>query len=400
MEATAGEASTSSQEAWRATLVEYYTTNAPAKVGLVTDAMMAKWEGRYDVLFQGMQKKYGPPGHPIAQDPPKARGPPARGGKKLTVGDCYDTFMQMVREQTPAPPGSRPEVSLVESKQAIAANGFETATFTVCARIRPVLDHDQPLGEDKFVCVLPAVAPHENNTHTEAAMVLSPKISFKGTPQLVPSSFTLDYVFSQESEQEIYDIVGAPLVDRASQGRTAVIFAYGQTGSGKTHTMNNIMDRVAVELCAKANHGAVKFSYLEIMGAHLTDPLVNEGEVKMGEVQGGAIELHNLSEHVAADSEQLLELISTAKAKRCVATTEKNDASSRSHGVAIFSVTMPVRVRRTSGSMTRPGWMRRSRSTSASMHSRSASKPAPSPPPRAGQPALMCRSAVPSSRCC
>jgi len=60
--------------------------------------------------------------------------------------------------------------------------------------------------------------------------------------------------------------------------------------------------------------------------------------VKMGEVESGAVELHNLSEHIAADSNALLGMIAKAKAKRCVAATEMNDASSRSHGVAIFTI--------------------------------------------------------------
>ena len=51
-----------------------------------------------------------------------------------------------------------------------------------------------------------------------------------------------------------------------------------------------------------------------------------------------AVELRNLSEHRVTSTEGLLALIETAKAKRCVAATEMNDASSRSHGCAIFTV--------------------------------------------------------------
>ena len=74
-------------------------------------------------------------------------------------------------------------------------------------------------------------------------------------------------------------------------------FAYGQTGSGKTHTMNNVMDRVAVQLLSGAANQEVRFSYLEILGNALTDTLRGEGEggggdsepegeVKMGELVG------------------------------------------------------------------------------------------------------------------
>ena len=36
-------------EAWRAKFVEYYAANAPEKIGLVTETMMSKWFGRYEV---------------------------------------------------------------------------------------------------------------------------------------------------------------------------------------------------------------------------------------------------------------------------------------------------------------------------------------------------------------
>lgn len=61
----------------------------------------------------------------------------------------------------------------------------------------------------------------------------------------------------------------------------------------------------------------------------------------MGEVGSGAVELQNLSEHSVSSAEELVALIGLAKAKRSVAATEMNDASSRSHGVAIFTVPQP-----------------------------------------------------------
>lgn len=367
---------------WRTCFIEYYATNVPEKMisdanpdaQLLHDTLMGKWEGRYEKLYAGMQKKYGLPGErksqPKATKPIKKRGPVRRGpakqpgGKKLTIGDCHDTFVEMVAEAAAhcadAATADRPETNLVDAKQGSAANGLETATFTVCSRIRPVHEREKGLGGDNFVCVIPGARATTTTTattmetmdkqpklHTEAALLLTPKISFRGDPELVSKSFTLDYVFSNETEQEIYETIGAPLVSRALQGRTGVMFAYGQTGSGKTHTMNNIMDRVAVQLFAEgASNKRVRFSYLELLGNKLSDGLLDndEGtkatvkEVKMGEVDSGAVELHNLSEHAVTSAEQLLGLVEQAKSQRTVAATEKNDASSRSHGVAIFTI--------------------------------------------------------------
>jgi kinesin family protein 2/24 len=248
----------------------------------------------------------------------------------------------------------------------VAANGLETATFTVCARIRPVLPREEGLGGASFRVVFPGARnplwrAQQGSPRSSFLSLLAPKISFKNEPQLDPTVFTLDHVFSDvDSEQEIYDLVGAPLVRRALDARTGVIFAYGQTGSGKTHTMNHIMDRMAVDLCADLAARPVRFSYLEILGNELTDTLwdgsaapaaaedkgaagaagkhQHQHAVKMGEAESGAVELRGLGEHNVTSADHLLALIARAKAKRCVAATEMNGASSRSHGVALFTV--------------------------------------------------------------
>ena len=77
-----GEAELLPRDAWKTKYIEYYTTNAPTKVAMVTDEMMDKWDGRYDTLWANLLKKYGPPGEPIEQPPPPAARtapPPLRG---------------------------------------------------------------------------------------------------------------------------------------------------------------------------------------------------------------------------------------------------------------------------------------------------------------------------------
>ena len=50
--------------------------------------------------------------------------------------------------------------------------------------------------------------------------------------------FNLDHAFGAKAEQEtLYNVVGAPLVQRVVDGFNACAIAYGQTGSGKTFTM-------------------------------------------------------------------------------------------------------------------------------------------------------------------
>ena len=44
-------------EAWRQRFVAFYASNAPDKAGMVTDKMMATWDGRYNILYANLEKK-------------------------------------------------------------------------------------------------------------------------------------------------------------------------------------------------------------------------------------------------------------------------------------------------------------------------------------------------------
>lgn len=51
-------------------------------------------------------------------------------------------------------------------------------------------------------------------------------------------AFTLNHVYSDEATQnQIYDELVNPVVDKVMRGYNACVMAYGQTGSGKTYTM-------------------------------------------------------------------------------------------------------------------------------------------------------------------
>ena len=287
---------TKTREEWRTTFIEYYTTNAPSKVNVVTDSFLDKWEGKFDKLWIGITKKYGEPGFPIVPPPAKKKGPPlgrgrgrggpprSRGGPKPTIAENHDVFVNMIQDATATATTkaviNRPELSLVVTKQHdTTSNGLETSTFTVCSRIRPVLDHEKNLGGENFPCVFPGPPAATGNAaaaapHTENVLILAPEFNFRGEPSLKNHNFTLDYAFNEkDSEQEIYDTVAKPLVSHALEGRTGVIFAYGQTGSGKTHTMNHIMDRVATQLSSSSADKTITFQYLELQGKKLTDTL-------------------------------------------------------------------------------------------------------------------------------
>ncbi len=116
-------------------------------------------------------------------------------GARFTVAEWHDEFVALVAAAAPpAPEGGGSGINRVEAKAANAANGLETSTFTVCARLRPRTALDG-VGGESFVCALPgpcSVAP--SGEVTEAVTVLRPKVASHtrvGTPEWAhPSGHT------------------------------------------------------------------------------------------------------------------------------------------------------------------------------------------------------------------
>jgi hypothetical protein len=268
-------------DAWRAKFVDYYQQNAPTKVKMVNDSMMDKWAGKYEALWNNLVKKYGPLGKPKVQPPAapakgKGRGGGKGGGKgggfggdfggraKPTISDFADDFVALVTKATPQLEPRASTVDVVNSKANNSENGLETSSFTVCTRVRPLLEHEIGQGGEYFTAVVPGVhIDGKSGEHSEEVLVLQPKMSVMGKPKLESSAHTFDYVFGPEStNKEIYELVGQPLIRKALNGQVGVIFAYGQTGSGKTHTMNGIMDGLLASSLFQPGQNELKFSYI------------------------------------------------------------------------------------------------------------------------------------------
>lgn len=64
-----------------------------------------------------------------------------------------------------------------------------------------------------------------------------------GAPCTHTHTHTQGHVFgSATSQEDVYRLIGAPLVRQATMGLNTCAFAYGQTGSGKTHTIVGSLD--------------------------------------------------------------------------------------------------------------------------------------------------------------
>ena len=70
------------------------------------------------------------------------------------------------------------------------------------------------------------------------------KDSIRG--DLSDRKFHFDYAFGPQTPQdEIFNVMGAPVLRDVLRGYNGTILAYGQTGSGKTHTLLNVAENAS-----------------------------------------------------------------------------------------------------------------------------------------------------------
>ncbi|RGB31584.1 P-loop containing nucleoside triphosphate hydrolase protein, partial [Rhizophagus diaphanus] len=181
-------------------------------------------------------------------------------------------------------------------------------------------------------------------------------------------SFTFDYVFPSDTEQEeVFQECASPLIDKLVEGYNATLLAYGQTGSGKTYRMGTssddsnippkhqgIIPRAIRKLFAdlherKEKNPSYQFevyvSFLELYNEDLIDllnPQSRENNKKgkndliIREDTNGQIYWAGVKEVKVSDPDELLGQLQKGSLCRTVASTDMNMVSSRSH--AIFSI--------------------------------------------------------------
>lgn len=162
----------------------------------------------------------------------------SRARQSRHVGDYHDEFVLEVEKAVAAVAAAKApdlgrHLNVLEEKVKSAFNGFETSTFTVCSRIRPVLLSDQIGSGENFVCVVPGGSSDSATGYCEPTRILVPTVGITGKAKIECVDLDFDYTFGADaSDADIFARVGAPLVARCLAGQVGVIFAYGQTGSG------------------------------------------------------------------------------------------------------------------------------------------------------------------------
>ncbi|GMH34290.1 hypothetical protein BSKO_02124 [Bryopsis sp. KO-2023] len=169
-----------------------------------------------------------------------------------------------------------------------------------------------------------------------------------------PQQYTFDFIAGDDvSQQTLFQIAGAPIVENVLEGFNACIFAYGQTGSGKTYTMlgslpdgphdmpisAGLTPRVIKYLFSsmeRQKNGVytVRCSLLEIYNETITDLLLPDStnlQVREDNKRGTYVE--GLTEEPIRSVEEAVDLMQRGAANRTIAETNMNCESSRSHCV-------------------------------------------------------------------
>ncbi|KAF8765952.1 hypothetical protein HU200_007990 [Digitaria exilis] len=174
--------------------------------------------------------------------------------------------------------------------------------------------------------------------------------------------FTFDAVADAVSTQEdIFNLVGRPLVENCLSGFNSSIFAYGQTGSGKTYTMwgplsalsedsvsseRGLTPRVFEQLFSRIKEEQVKHadkeltyncvcSFLEIYNEQITDLLEpTQRNLQIREdVRTSCVYVESLTKQYVFTMKDVTQLLLKGLANRRTGATSANADSSRSHCV-------------------------------------------------------------------
>ncbi|GLT56999.1 hypothetical protein SLA2020_300070 [Shorea laevis] len=179
--------------------------------------------------------------------------------------------------------------------------------------------------------------------------------------------FNFDSVLDSNSNQEdVFDVVGVPLVKEALAGFNTTILSYGQSGSGKTYTLWGPPSAMVEDPSPRSHQGIVprifhmlfseierekenpdrkhknyqcRCSFLEIYNEQigdLLDPTQRNLEIKDDPKSGLYVE--NLSEEYVTSYEDVTQILIKGLSSRKVGATSVNSKSSRSHIVFTFII--------------------------------------------------------------
>ncbi|XP_068665503.1 kinesin-like protein KIN-12B [Aristolochia californica] len=228
------------------------------------------------------------------------------------------------------------------------------------------------LSSDSGVQVIVRMRPKKEEEGDQIVQKIS-----ANSVSILDHVFTFDSVADMVStQQDIFELVGMPLVENCLDGFNSSIFAYGQTGSGKTYTMwgppnalteddppsadqKGLTPRVFELLFARINEEKIKHtdkelhyqcrcSFLEIYNEQITDLLdPNRKNLQIREDIKSGVYVEALTEEYVCDMKDLMKVLIKGLANRRTGATSINAESSRSHSV--FTCVVESRCKNTTG---------------------------------------------------
>lgn len=216
----------------------------------------------------------------------------------------------------------------------------------VGVRLRPPNARERAADKDAAAAGLPAGVAWEADGARAAVTAAGAGESVGGGRGNGKGEFRYDFVFEGTAKNgDVYEELGAPVVESALAGYNGTVFAYGQTSSGKTHSMLGDEEdpgvtpravaqvmRVAAE-AAGGRRYSVRVTYCEIYNEVIRDLLNPDGgEVRVRENARGQTFM-DAREVPVATAEAAMAALAQGQAVRAVGETAMNATSSRSHTI-------------------------------------------------------------------
>jgi len=253
----------------------------------------------------------------------------------------------------PRVPIVKPQGSQQAPTKSALEMGHDNSSFRVFVRIRPLLPREDSAEASQCVEVVdvkdfPREPPPQRVVVSDRRLGGVDKELF--THHTKRGEFVFDRAFQPASQEELFTVVGEPLVHAVLEGTNATIFAYGQTGTGKTWTMEGPSDQPGLTSRAvRALYAGLKdtqtvhVQYLQLYDEAFLDlldpPGAGGGSKKLSVAEGANFTYLKGATFVSAPSaEAAVELITRGAAFRAHGKTNMNDASSRSHAILLLAI--------------------------------------------------------------
>ncbi|XP_047946406.1 kinesin-like protein KIN-12B [Salvia hispanica] len=235
--------------------------------------------------------------------------------------------------KSPLPPRPPLKRKLADSDYSAPAANLLDSGVKVIVRVRPPNNEEEDVGDVVY-------------KKSQDSLTISGQ------------TFTFDSVADIHSKQsDIFELVGAPLIENCLAGFNSSVFAYGQTGSGKTYTIwgasnallekhgqglaprvfHRLFERINEEQNKQADRNLVymcRCSFLEIYNEQITDLLEpSQKNLQIREDAKIGVYVENIREECVSSMKDVSQLLLKGLSNRRTGATCVNAESSRSHSV-------------------------------------------------------------------